>query len=147
MRYATYLHHFTDPTADERHEPSSIIVVQGLGAHPYYTWVKKTEPVKSRFLQKRRAPSPNLGDTAQIASNTAKVMWLRDLLPAVVPNARIASYSYESDWRRDLKTAGMQACGDVMIMIGQHGRSVHEVIPAYLWGKGDSHFSSCCIIT
>ena len=36
---------------------------------------------------------------------------------------------------------------DVMIMIGQHGRSVHEVIPAYLWGKGDSHFFSCIIIT
>ena len=41
---------------------------------------------------------------------------------------------------------GMQACGDVMIMIGQHGRSVHEFIPAYLWGRGDSHFSSCFII-
>lgn len=27
----------------------------------------------------------------------------------------------------------MQACDDVMI--GQHGRSVHETIPAYLWGK------------
>ena len=24
----------------------------------------------------------------------------------------------------------------------EHGRSVHEVIPAYLWRKGDSHFSS-----
>ena len=44
-------------------------------------------------------------------------------------------------------SVGMQACGDVMIMIGQHGRSVHEVIPAYLWGKGDSHFFSCIIIT
>ena len=41
-------------------------------------------------------------------------------------------------------TVGIQACGDVMVMIGQHGR---EVIPAYLWGKGDSHFFSCIIIT
>ena len=37
---------------------------------------------------------------------------------------------------------GMQACGDVMIMIGQHGRSVHDLYPHILWGKGDSHFSS-----
>ena len=36
-------------------------------------------------------------------------------------------------------SVGMQACGDVVIMIGQHGRSVHEA-PANLWGKGDSHF-------
>ena len=42
---------------------------------------------------------------------------------------------------------GMQACGDVMIMIAQHGRSVHELYPHILWGKGDSHFSSCIIIT
>ena len=39
-----------------------------------------------------------------------------------------------------LLPVGIQACGDAMIRIGQHGRSVHEVIPIYLWGKGDSHF-------
>ena len=42
---------------------------------------------------------------------------------------------------------GMQSCGDVMIMIGQHGRSVHEVIPTYLWGKDESRFYSSFIIT
>ena len=38
---------------------------------------------------------------------------------------------------------GMQVCGDVMIMIGQHGRSMHELYPHILGSKGDSHFSSC----
>lgn len=37
---------------------------------------------------------------------------------------------------------GMQDGGDVMI--GHHGRSVHESYPAV---KGDSHLSSCFIIT
>lgn len=38
----------------------------------------------------------------------------------------------------DSVVVGMQACHDVMI--GQHGWSVHEALPAYLWGKVDSHF-------
>ena len=48
----------------------SIIAVQGLGASPYMTWIKE------------------------------EVIWLRDLLPAFVPRARIATFSYKSDWYR-----------------------------------------------
>ena len=50
----------------------SIIAVQGLGASPYYTWIKKV--------------------------GVEEVMWLRDLLPQFVPRARIATFSYRSDW-------------------------------------------------
>lgn len=38
----------------------------------------------------------------------------------------------------------MQACGEVMNMIGQYG---HELYSNVLWGKDGSPFSSCFIIT
>jgi len=64
----------------------SIIAVQGLGASPYYTWVKKVSS----------------------ETGTSEVMWLRDLLPSHVKNARIATFSYLSDWytyARGVKTS------------------------------------------
>lgn len=44
------------------------------------------------------------------------------------------------------ESVGMQACRDVMIVIGQYGRTVHKLSPAFLWAKGDSYFPSCFII-
>ncbi len=74
----------------------SIIAVQGLGAHPYFTWVKKVtmddEPVK-------------------------EVMWLRDLLPSCLPCARIATFSYPSDWftyKKGVKTS-LRALGEQLL--------------------------------
>ncbi|MCJ1346929.1 hypothetical protein MMC31_005149, partial [Peltigera leucophlebia] len=56
-----------------------IIAVQWLGANPYFTWVRKI----------------------RMENNDVKeVMWLRDLLPACIPHARIATFSYPSDWFR-----------------------------------------------
>ncbi len=123
MRYATYLHHHTDLTADE---PSSIIAVQGLAANPYYTWVKKIKPVKSGLFQKLRALFPYLGDTSQIANNTAEVMWLRDFLPGLFPNARIASYSYKSDWRNNVKTS-LRECAEQFLNHLCQNRSCDQV--------------------
>ena len=39
-------------------------------------------------------------------SDRSEVMWLRDFLPNLIPNARISSYSYESDWRQDIRMCG-----------------------------------------
>ncbi len=51
-----------------------------------------------RFLRGRQknTQADGLPDVAQTASDTAEVMWLRDFLPDLIPNARIATYSYES---------------------------------------------------
>jgi hypothetical protein len=68
---------------------SSVIAVQGLGASPYYTWVKKVP---------REAGSQEVKE----------IMWLRDLLPSYVARARIATFSYLSDWytyRRGVRTS------------------------------------------
>ena len=66
-------------------------------------------------------------DVAQTLSDTAEVMWLRDLLPTPIPNARIATYSYESDWRRaDVKTS-LRQCGEQFLNVLHQNRSSEEV--------------------
>lgn len=58
----------------------SIVAVHGLGAHPDDTWTKKRSGKEGRDVR--------------------WVNWLEeeDMLPAVVPNARIMRYGYKSDW-------------------------------------------------
>ncbi|KAM0798676.1 hypothetical protein BDR22DRAFT_891074 [Usnea florida] len=88
-------------------EPSKavdIIAVQGLGANPYYTWVKKVTKA---------------GDKVE------EVMWLRDLLPIFVPNARIATFSYLSDWytyKKGIKTT-IRELGEQLLTALYHDRS------------------------
>ena len=54
-------------------------------------------------------------------------MWLRDLLPNIVPNARIATYSYESDWRNaDIKTS-LRKCGEQLLNVLLQNRSTEKV--------------------
>ena len=48
-------------------------------------------------------------------------MWLQDLLPNLVPNARIASYSYKSDWREDVKT-NLRKCGEQFLNVLHQNR-------------------------
>ena len=86
----------------------SIIAVQGLGASPYYTWVKKV---------------------AKAGGEAEEVMWLRDLLPAFVPNARIATFSYLSDWytyKKGIKTS-IRELGEQLLTALHHDRNSTEV--------------------
>jgi hypothetical protein len=57
---------------------ASIVAIHGLGAHPDDSWCK------------------NVG----AAGSPQWINWLEDeaMLPAVVPNARIMRYGYESQW-------------------------------------------------
>ncbi len=48
-------------------------------------------------------------------------MWLQDLLPVLIPNARIASYSYESDWRHNVKT-NLRKCGEQFLNVLHQNR-------------------------
>ena len=115
--------------------PPSIIAVQGLGADPYYTWVKKLDlaqqKTSNRFhlswlFHKFCAPAQELSDAPQTTSDMSEVMWLQDLLPNIIPNARIASYSYESDWRKDVKT-NLRNCGEQFLNI-LHQNRVGDVV-------------------
>lgn len=45
------------------------------------------------------------------------VHWLKDpeMLPAVVPNARIMVYNYESKWHADAPRTRLQLCGEELV--------------------------------
>jgi hypothetical protein len=50
-----------------------------------------------------------------------EVMWLRDLLMPLFQNARIATYSYKSDWRDpDVKTSLRQCAEQFLNVLSQH---------------------------
>ncbi|KAL5345345.1 hypothetical protein ACLOAV_009716 [Pseudogymnoascus australis] len=99
-----------------------IIAVQGLGAHPYYTWVKKessADPNKSTKLRDKAWfwKSKTQENHAEDEDGEDDILWLRDLLPPKFRNARIASYSYKSDWRdRQVKT-NLRECGNQFLNI------------------------------
>lgn len=62
-----------------------------------------------------------------MASDTEEVMWLRDFLPDLIPNARIMTYSYESNWRRaDVKTS-LRKCGDELLNVLHQNRSTEKI--------------------
>lgn len=87
----------------------SIIAVQGLGASPYYTWVKKV---------------------SKEDGGVEEVMWLRDLLPKSVPNARIATFSYRSDWytyQKGAKKTSLRELGEQLLTVLHLDRQKNEV--------------------
>ena len=121
----------------------SVIAVQGLGAHKYYTWVKKKSsatqqekhnsrsdfmPRRFRIAQTSEAiDAPHSSNAVRTTNDSAvEVMWLRDLLPRSLPNARIATYSYESDWRKDVKT-NLRECGQQLLNVLYQHRSSETV--------------------
>ncbi|KAH7092522.1 hypothetical protein FB567DRAFT_625504 [Paraphoma chrysanthemicola] len=99
-----------------------IIAVQGLGAHPFYTWVKK---VAAPVTQEKRA-SKNLGrlfgkkNKTQVnheEGETQIVMWPRDLLVPTFSSARVATYSYGSDWRDKHVNTSLRECGQQLLEV------------------------------
>jgi len=94
----------------------SIIAVQGLGAHPFYTWVKKVPSAdtdrpkrlrdKAQFWKGKKPQGKSVKDGA------TEVMWIRDMLVPLFKDARIATYSYKSDWKdRTIKTS-LRQCAE-----------------------------------
>ena len=65
-------------------------------------------------------------------------MWLRDFLPDLIPYARIATYSYESDWRKkDVKTS-LRQCGEQLLNVLLQNRSIEQVgkgLPSILYSS------------
>ena len=90
-------------------EVISIIADQGLGASPYYTWIKKV---------------------AKTDDGVEEVMWLRDLLPEFVPNARIATFSYRSDWytyKQGAKKTSIRELGEQLLTVLHYDRQSIKV--------------------
>lgn len=103
----------------------SIFAVQGLGAHPFYTWARKNPPAQKdkargfwgRLTKKDKARGKVTEPGTESSSSAGLVMWPRDLLVPEFKNARIATYSYGSDWRnRDINTS-LRECGQQFLEI------------------------------
>ena len=96
------------------------MAVQGLGAHPFYTWVGKdslkTKPESSKGTRLFRGILKGKQRDRDSSLSVTEFMWLRDLLPVKFPNARIATYSYESSWKRGEET-NLRRCGDRLLEI------------------------------
>ncbi|TGJ83479.1 hypothetical protein E0Z10_g5315 [Xylaria hypoxylon] len=101
-----------------------IIAVQGLGSHPFYTWVKKIPRASTSKVKERSRlwPFPRTRGDGSEEGGQDEVMWLRDLLPSELKNARIATYSYPSDWKnRDIKTT-LRQCSEQFLNDLLHSR-------------------------
>jgi len=68
----------------------SIIAVQGLASTYEWTWTKQL-------------------------SDGSSVMWLRDLLPQDLPDARIMTFEYDSKWLRDAAKVTLEDCGNRLL--------------------------------
>ncbi|KAL9117774.1 MAG: hypothetical protein Q9187_005686 [Circinaria calcarea] len=117
-----------------------IIAVQGLGAHPFYTWVKKTatsngeeakrfrDTVQFWKASKSQGTKPRSKDKGD---GSIECMWPRDLLVPLFPNARIATYSYKSDWRdRDVKTNLRECAEQLLNILFQHRQHANTLVIA-----------------
>ncbi|KIM94317.1 hypothetical protein OIDMADRAFT_184403 [Oidiodendron maius Zn] len=115
-----------------------IVAVQGLGAHPYYTWVKKmptsnsnkTKRLRNKVQiwknKKSRDGGVDSGSDG-VVDDVAECMWLRDLLVPLFKNARIATYSYKSDWRdREVKTSLRECAEQFLNILSQHRQHANE---------------------
>jgi hypothetical protein len=61
-----------------------------------------------------------------------EMMWLRDLLPSYVKNARIATFSYLSDWytyRRGVKTSIRELGEQLLNALNQDRRNINVNLP------------------
>lgn len=67
-----------------------------------------------------------------MASDTAEIMWLRDFLPNSIPNARIMTYSYKSDWRKADVNTSLRKCGEQLLNVLLQNRpseNVGRIVP------------------
>lgn len=111
---------------------TSIILVQGLNAHPYYTWVSRpasltgTPRSESRLQWHNRLSGAFRSSSRREAKHTLQeeVFWPLDLLPQKLKQpSRIATYSYVSNWRAYGIKTDLRECGEqLLIVLGQHRR-------------------------
>ena len=86
----------------------------------------KEESKKRSWAQMRKDENPQ-GQHNDGKDGAKEVMWLRDLLVPLFKNARIATYSYESDWRdRRVKTS-LRKCAEQFLNILKQKRQYENV--------------------
>ena len=116
----------------------SVIAVQGLGVHSYYTWIKKqnlAKKTKFKYQQSfnllpgrwKNAQTDRFLKTAQTAFNIIEIMWFWDFLSTFISHARIATYSYEPNWwKAEMKTS-LRKCDKQLFNVLHQNRSNKKV--------------------
>ncbi|KAI0438676.1 hypothetical protein F4803DRAFT_534198 [Xylaria telfairii] len=112
-----------------------ICFVHGFTGHPERTWRSKQRAIKMDLSTKkgpklRRFPfshqrdyeSESSGDTSAIPEFT---YWPRDLLPVVVPNARVLTFGYDTNIRHSLNGPISQN------RLGDHARDFLTALASY----------------
>ena len=108
-------------------EAVSIVLVQGLNAHPYYTWVGRQTPFEDRSASS--SPRPWYSKIGRSRTPVAKesrheeTFWPRDLLSQHLEPSRIATYSYLSDWRSSQFKTDIRECGEQLLNVLSQQRS------------------------
>ena len=101
----------------------SIIAVHGLAANPLWTWIKTVSDNEEATGDTRR----KIGRLNE--QGEREVMWLTDLLPTVVPNARVFKYSYASNYLMNAPKENLRsiACRLVRVIHGLRSSEVETI--------------------
>ncbi|KFY76048.1 hypothetical protein V498_09778 [Pseudogymnoascus sp. VKM F-4517 (FW-2822)] len=106
----------------------SIVGVQGLGSHPFFTWVKKVQAPESKprrkFVDKLWTKKDKKAPEQEGQSGPEEFMWPRDLLVPLFTNARVATYSYKSG--KGVKTTLRQLAEQFLNILSQHRQKPDE---------------------
>jgi hypothetical protein len=137
------------------HIDASIVFVHGLNGHPRKTWEASTAAIKERKERKEKVKQEggkeNKGKISAMigklkylklpmleersltgdyheAIESSITFWPADLLPSVIPNARIWTYGYDADVVRGLfsgqnKNSVLQHGNDLMVKLERHLQS------------------------
>ncbi|KFY60010.1 hypothetical protein V497_03938 [Pseudogymnoascus sp. VKM F-4516 (FW-969)] len=106
-----------------------IVGVQGLGSHPFKTWVKKVQVPESKpprkLVNKLWARKDEKTPKQDGQNGLAKeVMWPRDLLVPSFKNARVATYAYKSG--NGVRTTLRQCAEQFLNVLLQHRQKPDE---------------------
>lgn len=101
----------------------SIVGVQGLGSHPFKTWVKEVQVPESKPPRKlvNKLWARKIHNTQKQEGQDGiaeEVMWPRDLLVPLFKNARVATYAYKSG--RGVRTTLRQCAEQFLNVLLQH---------------------------
>ena len=111
----------------------SMIAVQDFDVHSYYTWIEKQDLIKKTIFEHERLFNLLSGrwknvqvdsflKTAQTAFNDVETMWFWDFLPNFIPHARIATYSYESNWWKTEMKTNLRKCDKQLFNVFHQNR-------------------------
>jgi hypothetical protein len=96
------------------------VAVHGLGANPEKTWTYKPSLATN-------SDQENSWETEHDEKSTS-TMWLKDLLPAQVPTARVLAFNYASEWLRDAPRESMRPLASRLLANLDDARQEFQVI-------------------